>query len=443
MSSTQKSVLGAVPSEWKVVELRDLGSWGGGKTPRKSNQEYWNGETPWASPKDMGGPVVHRTEDHVTQVALSEENLTVYDPGSVMVVFRSGVLRHTFPVATCNRPFTVNQDMKVLTPGSEVDNRFAFYLIDHLGPVVLQKATKVGTTVESVDTDSFMSLSVGVPRLDEQHRIADVLDTVDAAIQETDRAVEKQEQVKTGLLQDLLTRGLDADGRLRDPEREPEAFREVKHFGKIPRDWTVTRLVELVPRADYGISSSLDYGRETPVLRMNNLDDGEVVLNDVKSSDDPKAKELLLEPNDVLFNRTNSKEHVGRTAIWRGQVEQMSFASYLVRLVPDENRLNPEYLNLWLNWPRTQLAIRQFATPGVSQVNINPTNLRKTLIALPKSVNEQRRIVAAANRHREWIKSEQAYREKLRRLKTGLMQDLLTGRVRVLEVEDRVDELVA
>jgi type I restriction enzyme S subunit len=391
----------------------------------------------------MGGSVVESTEDHVTKEALARTNLTVYRSGSVMVVFRSGVLRHTFPVATMDQPFTVNQDMKVLATRDEVDDRFAFHLLRCMGPLILQRATKVGTTVESVDTASFKSLSVGVPDLAEQRRIADVLDTVDAAIRETDAVITKQEQVKTGLLQDLLTRGLDAEGRLRDPDANPAAFRETEEYGLVPNAWRVTHLINVVPRADYGISASLGYGRETPVLRMNNLEDGEVVLDDLKGSDSAKAHELLLQPKDVLFNRTNSAEHVGRTAIWRGQQQPMSFASYLVRLVPDADSLHPEYLNLWLNWPQTQQRIRQFATPGVSQVNINPTNLRKTRIALPKSMEEQERIVERVNQQRNHMDSEKGYRAKLQRLKTGLMQDLLTGRVRVPEVEERVNDLLA
>src|SRR5262249_41490867 len=157
-------------------------------------------------------------------------------------------------------------------------------------------------------------------------------------------------------------------------------------------------LSEVVPRAEYGISVSLDDEDGVPVLRMNNLKDGEMDLADLKYSSSAAASKLLLRPGDVLFNRTNSIEHVGRTAIWRGQAERTSFASYLVRLVPDKERLLPEYLNLWLNSESTQLLIRNFATVGVHQVNINPTNLRKTPILLPKSLDEQEKIIAFLSR---------------------------------------------
>ena len=168
-----------------------------------------------------------------------------------------------------------------------------------------------------------------------------------------------------------------------------------------------------------------------PVLRMMNFSDGEADLTDLKFSDGPQAKGLMLEPGDVLFNRTNSIDHVGRTGIWRGQMESVSFASYLVRLVPAATELTSEFLNRWLNWDLTQIRIRRWATPGVHQVNINPTNLRKTTVALPRSLGEQDRITAHLRQHDEHAVAVGVELNKLRTLKHGLMDDLLTGRVRV------------
>lgn len=164
---------------------------------------------------------------------------------------------------------------------------------------------------------------------------------------------------------------------------------------------------------------------------MNNFNEGEVNLSDLKFSTNVAGTKLLLRPLDVLFDRTNSIEHVGRTGIWRGQLEQATFASYLVRLVPDETRILPEYLNAWLNLPSTQLLLKRFATPSVQQANINPTNLRKICICLPKDIQEQKAIVKDIRLHNLSIEVAKANREKLVQIKKGLMHDLLTGRVRV------------
>ncbi|PLS82910.1 MAG: hypothetical protein CYG60_23290, partial [Actinobacteria bacterium] len=277
----------------------------------------------------------------------------------------------------------------------------------------------------------FSRLPIPLLPLDEQRRVGEILDTADLAIGETKTLISKLKHMKTGLMHDLLTRGLDEHGQLRDPDAHPEQFKD-SPLGRIPREWKVSRLSEVVPRAEYGVSVPLNDETGIPVLRMNNLKDGEADLSEIKTSSSEEARNLQLKPLDVLFNRTNSMEHVGRTGIWRGQFSHASFASYLVRLVPDTSRLAPEYLNLWLNLPETQIQIRRVATPGVQQVNINPTNLRKELIALPSALSEQGRIVEVLDAHDARIHAEEAYCDKLSLQKKGLMDDLLMGRVRVM-----------
>lgn len=264
----------------------------------------------------------------------------------------------------------------------------------------------------------------------EQSRIAEILDTLDAAIRESERVVDKLRQVKSGLLHDLLTRGLDDNGELRDPVRHPGQFQD-SPLGQIPRLWTACPLGELLHSSEYGISDALRDTGTTPILRMNNLFEGEADLTDLKFADCRVPDHLLLKTGDVLFNRTNSFEHVGRTGIWRGQLAAAGFASYLVRLNPKPARLTAEFLNLLLNRPENQIAMRRFATPGVHQVNINPTNLKRLEIAAPVRTDEQERIVSRRQSLSEIQKAHERELEKLRALKHGLSHDLLTGRVRV------------
>jgi hypothetical protein len=115
---------------------------------------------------------------------------------------------------------------------------------------------------------------------------------------------------------------------------------------------------------------------------------------------------------------------------WTCQLSCVSFASYLVRLTPYPNIMTPPFLNMWLNLPETQLRIRQYATPAVHQVNINPTNLRKILVKIPP-VPEQAAITRIINQMEATVAIERTCFDKLRLLKSGLMQDLLTGKVRV------------
>lgn len=293
---------------------------------------------------------------------------------------------------------------------------------------------KQTTSIAHLGAGRFGALVMSLPPVPEQRRIAEVLGAIDEAIRGTEQVIAKLRQMKQGLLHDLLTRGIDENGELRDPDRHPENFKD-SPLGRIPREWDACSLSQVVPVAEYGISVPLAEHGAIPVLRMMNFVDGEVDLAELKFSDGPEARSLLLKPGDVLFNRTNSIDHVGRTGIWRGQLPSVSFASYLVRLVPAPDRLLAEFLNRWLNWEATQTRVRRWATPGVSQVNINPTNLRRTLIALPRTLAEQERISSALLQHDVHAEAARSELDKIRTLKHGLMDDLLTGKVRVISEE--------
>jgi len=279
-------------------------------------------------------------------------------------------------------------------------------------------STRFGLAIGTIE-----SLDVPNPPIAEQAKIAEVLLTVDRAIEQTEALIAKQQRIKTGLMQDLLTRGIDQDGNLRS--EHTHEFKD-SPLGRVPAKWEVATLATFVPSAEYGISTSLGESGY-PVLRMNNLFDGEAELSDLKFTDAPVPEHLWLRNGDVLFNRTNSWEHVGRTGIWRGQIERATFASYLVRLNPNPAKLIPELLNMWLNWERTQIAMRRHATPAVQQVNINPTNLRSIAAAFPTRKDEQIAIVDRFTGARDLLDAHRAHLRKLQSLKRGLMQDLLSG----------------
>ena len=200
------SPLGRVPREWEIADLDALGTWRGGSTPSKSEPANWNeGTVIWLSPKDLKNSRLSTSEDKITEYALSSSGLTIFDPGDVVVVFRSGILRHSFPVAVTDVPFTVNQDLKVLIPDSSVDRALAFWLLEGMGSLILNKAVKAGTTVESIDPYAFYHLPVALPSPEEQRRIAPILNAEDVRIQAEVAALEKLRQVKRGLMDDLLT----------------------------------------------------------------------------------------------------------------------------------------------------------------------------------------------------------------------------------------------
>jgi len=313
----------------------------------------------------------------------------------------------------------------------KLDLRFLLHLLRRIAPR-LRAQGQTGTQA-NINTGIVNSFRVRIPEdTTEQSHIAVILDLADEAIARTEAVIAKLKQVRAGLLHDLLTYGIDENGEVQDPIRHPERFQD-SPLGQVRKSWLVAPLSQFLQSAEYGISTSLSSDGMVPVLRMNNLANGEAVLDDLKFTTREVPQNLLLRNGDVLFNRTNSYEHVGRTGIWRGQLSTATFASYLVRLNAAPGRLSSEFLNLLLNMPESQQRMRQFATPSVQQVNINPTSLQKMLVAVPKQLPEQDRIVESVHTSARSLAAQDEELRKLTAIKLGLTSDLLSGHVRVPE----------
>lgn len=406
------------------VELRDCTNLTKGKPP--AQQPYYGADSArYLTPEYLRGSATCESAKPSSNAVYIKDGETIllWDGSNAGEVFlgREGILASTMTLVSPDSRFTPDYFFFAL-------KRWESYL----------KGQTFGSGIPHVDKEVLGKLKITEFAESEQSKIAEVLSTVDRAIAQTEALIAKQQRIKSGLMQDLLTRGVDEHGQLRS--EATHAFKD-SSLGRIPVDWECEKLSVFVPSTEYGISSSLG-ADGYPVLRMNNLLEGEAELSDLKHTDIAVPEHLWLRNGDVLFNRTNSWEHVGRTGIWRGQIKQTTFASYLVRLNVDPKKLLPDLLNIWLNWEPTQIAMRRQATPAVQQVNINPTNLRSILAAFPTDLGEQQRIMDRVAGIKATMVDYKANLEKLRSLKTALMQDLLTGKVRVTPLLQQAEEAV-
>jgi type I restriction enzyme S subunit len=159
-----------LPDNWEWVSLSHLRVFSGGKTPSKAKNIYWNGDIPWVTPKDMKAPQIFDTEDHVTAPAI-DDGLALYGSETLLFVVRSGILRHSFPVAIAKVPCSVNQDLKVLTLYLEELSSYVYLMMRGFEQYILKNLTKMGMTVESVMFDKFSKHYFMLPPLAEQQRI--------------------------------------------------------------------------------------------------------------------------------------------------------------------------------------------------------------------------------------------------------------------------------
>ena len=283
----------------------------------------------------------------------------------------------------------------------------------------------------NINAAEYSSLPILLPPLPEQRAIAAVLDSIDEAIEGVEAVITATERLRNALLHELLTRGV--------PGWHTQ-WKDVPGIGTIPAAWDVVRLGEVLESTTYGTNEPLSTRGEMVVLRMNNLQNGEINLSEVRRADLSKKEvhELNLVPGDILFNRTNSLDLVGKVGVVRDLPELISFASYLIRLRTVASHANSFWLSALLWSANCQSRIRKFATPGVSQANINPTSLGSLTIPLPP-LPEQEATAKLLDGVDVTLAAARREGEGLQLLKESTADALLTGRVRV-EVGERIHD---
>ena len=288
----------------------------------------------------------------------------------------------------------------------------------------LSASSEGSTGLNNLSHSFFKAMTIPFPPDQvEQRSIVEVLDAVDLIFDRTADEERRSEDLKLALLQDLLRKGTRAEVTRDTP------------LGSLPGSWEVVPVSAAVTEFQYGLSVAMQQKGELAILRMGNIQAGDVVLDDLKYVSLPEriTASYLIKRGDLLFNRTNSQEHVGKVGIYR-QDRPATFASYLIRLHYNPDMVDGYYLGQLLGSYPAQCRIKRFATPGVQQVNINATNLGRVLIQVPMGptgLDEQREIAAILEQADAKTRSYRTIREALLSLKRSLTHDLTTGSVRV------------
>ena len=174
----------------------------GGGTPSKSHPEYFTGSIPWVSPKDMKMPVISDSIDHITEEAIAHSTTNLVPANSVLMVIRSGILKHTLPVAINSVPVTINQDMKAFVPNDVVTTAF---LVNYFRAIENDVLSGVrGVTADNIDFKTFQKRKIIVPPLSLQNEFAAFAECVDQQKQTVQQSLEKLELMKKALMQEYF-----------------------------------------------------------------------------------------------------------------------------------------------------------------------------------------------------------------------------------------------
>jgi type I restriction enzyme, S subunit len=295
------------------------------------------------------------------------------------------------------------------------------------------EAKAVGVTRFGLSQYAFRAARIPFPPAGEQQLIAAYIDAscaaIDAAVSAKRSQLETLDAFRSSMIESAVTRGIKPGVRCRLINED--------WIGEIPEHWGVCRIKRVVSQVDYGISESSEPEGRFSVLKMGNIQSGEIVFSKIEFVDEV-SEDLLLEKGDLLYNRTNSPDQVGKAGIYRGsKTDKITFASYLVRLRTN-HRADPYFLNYLLNSSGFLAFARKLAIPSVQQSNLNSTRYCRMLIPLPprkeqevirahldEKLGDLKRVVTGIENQ---IATLTAYRK-------SLIHECVTGQRRVTEAD--------
>ncbi|MEZ6965459.1 restriction endonuclease subunit S [Aeromonas sp. S9(2024)] len=293
-----------------------------------------------------------------------------------------------------------------------------------------------GSTRFGLSNGAIKETPIMLTGLPTQRKIGHISRNVNAQIVATEALVSKYQRVKQGIMTDLFSRGIDpATGQLRPSVHDaPELYQETS-IGLLPKEWEVCPLGSISSIAS-GITLGKDLSKMTtvrvPYLRVANVQDGYLDLTEVKFVDVPEAEatKYLLLYGDVLMNEGGDFDKLGRGAVWRNEVEGCCHQNHVFRVRTVQAELRPEFLAYW---SASTYGKRYFILNSKQSTNlasINSTQLKAFPVAKP-SVDEQSAIEDRLQSIDRMIDMCQLDVDKLKQQKSGLMRDLLTGKVPV------------
>lgn len=400
--------IGEIPVDWEVKRIEEITTVKTGGTPLRSNSVYWNnGSIPWMSSGEINKKFIKVVEEKITIEGYENSNTSLLPKGTVMMAMNGqGKTRGT--VAYLQIETTCNQSLAGIMPNNKFNSLFLYYYLESS----YDKLRSInGEGRSGLNLILIRNFKVIVPLLKEQQKIAEILSTVDEQIEQTDQLIQKTKELKKGLMQQLLTKGI---GHTEFKQTE---------LGDIPVEWKKCTIEELIsfeggsqPYRDKFIFEEKD-----DYIRLIQIRD---YKSDKYKTYIPKemAKKTCTQ-NDVMIGRYGPPIF----QILRGIDGAYNVA--LIKAIPTE-LLNKEYMYYYLKNDRLFSLIDRLSQRTSGQTGIDMEALKRFPLPLP-SLDEQQRIVDILSAVDKDIDGYEQEKLKFEELKKSLMQQLLTGKTRV------------
>ena len=412
-------------SEIKQVQLQNIATFEMGQSP----------DSITVNDQEMGIPFLQgcaefgsMTPKHIFYCTKPKK---VCQVGDILISVRA-------PVGTLNKAdkqYCIGRGLAAVRFNSDYSKNFGWHLLNYWA-TSLEKVSQ-GSTFTAIGKNDLESLNVIVFPRKEQEKIAEILDKVDSAIALTEALIKKLKQIKAGLLQDLLTRGLDDNGELRNPDTHPEQFKE-SPFGKIPVNWEVKTLddcdIEIIDGdrgSHYPNSNELLPEGYCLFLNTSNVTSNGFNSNSLQFITKDKDNQLRtgkLKRNDIVITTRGT---VGNTILYDLNInfDNIRINSGMVILRNNDKLFDNYFLFASLKNYLLPLGYKKISS-GSAQPQLPIKDLKQFNLICPP-LNEQEKIAKILDTQGRAITKEEQYLKKLKQKKQGLMQDLLIGKVRL------------
>jgi type I restriction enzyme, S subunit len=423
------------PKDWSFQSLEKIASHiTSGGTPTSGSPRYYleYGGIPFAKTEDLTrarSRFIEECDLGISEAALKETAAKKYPVGTVLISMY-GTIGLTKIAAI---EMAANQALCALIPPLACDSGYLYHHLEYTRPGWLKYSGQ--TTQANINGSTVRSHQVPLPDPIEQRKIAQVLDALDTAIHETEAIIAKLKSVKQGLLHGLLTRGIDANGELRPPQSEAPHLYKQSALGWIPKEWEVESIFKLTTdsvigpfgsdlvAADYRVSG-------VPVIFVRDIKPDCLTWKSNVYVNARKAQALAAHEviaGDVVATKMGFPPCIA--AVYPTSMPNGIVTADIVRLRPDINRIYPHWMSTFINAPVVAKQVEQI-TAGVTRPKVTLRDVRNLIIATP-SMEEQHRVLDRVAAIELRIELEVLELQKLVAKKFGLMDDLLTGRVRV------------
>ncbi|MCK9492322.1 MAG: restriction endonuclease subunit S [Sulfurimonas sp.] len=321
----------------------------------------------------------------------------------------------------------INNHAHVLKPNNNVEFDYLFYSFEHKNITSYIR----GGTRSKLNQSDLKTVEVLIPKeKKEQEKIAKILSTLDKNIENTNKIIEKEKNIKKALMQELLTNGIDQEDKIRSPKTH--TYKQSK-LGLIPEEWEVVSLGEIGNFKNGVNKSKDDFGFGIPFVNLQDVFGHWEIKHsdfDLVNATKEELKNYSLKKGDVLFIRSSVKPSgVGLTALVKEDMLNTIYSGFIIRFRSKEKIFNNDYKKYYFHDELFRQRLLQKSTVSANS-NINQESLFSLRLLLPQ-ITEQKQIAKILNTQDKKIESEQKNLSKLQELKKGLMSDLLSGKVRV------------